>query len=61
MDSTHKTNEMGWYLYNLMIRNEEGVWVPGAHMLTMKEDSDIVAAGLRQVCLFTGYTLLTIL
>ena len=49
MDSTHKTNGMGWLLYNLMVRNEEGMWIPGAHMLTMREDSDVVAAGLRIV------------
>jgi len=49
MDSTHNTNQMGWLLYNLMIRNEQGDWVPGAHILTAREDSDIVAAGLCQV------------
>jgi len=40
---------MGWLLYNLMIQNEQGDWVPGAHILTAREDSDIVAAGLCQV------------
>ena len=49
MDSTHKTNNLAWFLFNLMIRDEHGEWVPGAHILTSHQDSDIVAAGLREV------------
>jgi hypothetical protein len=50
MDSTHCTNELGWILYNLMVRDEWGSWIVAAHILTAREDSDIVAAGLREVC-----------
>ena len=32
-----------------MVRDEQGSWIPGAHMLTAREDSDIVAAGLQTV------------
>ena len=49
MDSIHKINGMGWLLYNLMVWNKEGMWIPGAYMLIIKEDSDVVAAGLRIV------------
>jgi hypothetical protein len=49
MDSTHDTNELKWQLYNLLIRDEVGQWIIGAHILTAREDSDIVAAGLREV------------
>ena len=49
MDSTHQTNKLSWLLYTLMVRDEYGSWIPGAHMMTAREDSDIVAVGLRQV------------
>jgi hypothetical protein len=49
MDSTHDTNELKWQLYNFLIRDEVGQWIIGAHILTAREDSDIVAAGLREV------------
>ena len=51
MDSTHKTNDLEWLLYNLLVRDEVGQWVIGAHILTAREDSDIVATGLREVYL----------
>ena len=47
MDSTHKTNWLDWLLYTVMVRDEYASWVPTAHILTEKEDSDIMAAGLR--------------
>lgn len=49
MDSTHQTSKLSWLLYTLMVRDEYGSWVPGAHIITAHEDSDIVAAGLKQV------------
>ena len=49
MDSTHSTNELGWMLYNMMVRDECSQWVVAAHILTAREDSDIVAVGLREV------------
>lgn len=52
MDSTHQTNKLSWLLYTLMVRDEYGSWIPGAHMMTAREDSDIVAIGLRQVSIF---------
>jgi hypothetical protein len=47
MDSTHQTNHLEWYLYNLCVRDEQGSWCPVAHILTAREDSDITAEGLR--------------
>jgi len=58
MNSTHCTNKLSRLLYNLMICDEEGSWVPGAQMLTGREDSDIVAADLRQVSPFFSTVLL---
>lgn len=49
IDATHHTNKLRWLLYTLMVRDEQGLWMPCAYMMTRLEDSDIVAAGLRQV------------
>lgn len=49
MDSTHNTNQLKWKLFTLMIRDECGSWIPGAHMLTSNEDGDIIGEFLRQI------------
>lgn len=55
MDATDHTDELKWQLYSLFIRNECEVWCPAAHMLTEKEDSDIVSARLRKVNNFVSF------
>ena len=52
MDCTQQTNKLSWLLYTLMVRDEYGSWIPGAHMMTAREDSDIVAVGFNQVSIF---------
>ena len=52
MDATYCTNEMRWLLYTLMVRDEQGKWIPGAHILTAKEDSDVLELGVKQVSIF---------
>lgn len=47
MDATHDTNRLKWYLFTLMIRDENSSWVPAAHMLLDHQDSDIIAEGLK--------------
>ena len=49
MDSTHKTNALGWRLFTLMTRTEEATWIPVAHMLVPVENGVIVAAGLKKI------------
>jgi hypothetical protein len=49
MDSTHKTNYLGWYLYTLMVRDPFGSHVPCAHVLVDSEDSNVLCAGLRRI------------
>lgn len=49
MDATHNTNGMRWILYTVMIRETHGTWVPGAHILTAKADSNVIRLGLEQV------------
>jgi hypothetical protein len=49
MDSTHKTNYLRWFLYTLVIRDSCGSFLPCAHLLLESEDSEILAAGLREL------------
>lgn len=49
MDSTHKTNKLGWYLFTVMVRDEGNSWIPYAYFLSMYEDGDILATTLRQI------------
>ncbi len=49
MDSTYKSNQLSWKLFTLMIQNEHGSWIPGAHMVSDNEDGDIVAVFLQQI------------
>lgn len=49
MDATHKTNWLGWLLYTISVRNNEGSWLPVAHFLTKEQDGDIIAASLIQI------------
>lgn len=49
MDSTHSTNQLKWKLFTLMIRDEYGSWIPGAHMLADAEDGDIIGEFLRLI------------
>lgn len=44
MDSTHQTNWLGWFLYTPLVRDECGAWRPCAHIITQKEDGNILAA-----------------
>jgi hypothetical protein len=54
MDSTHKTNKLGWYLTSLTVRNECSSWIPTAFFLHNKQDSDIIAASLCQIKRWCG-------
>lgn len=46
LDSTHKTNFLGWYLYTFMCRDEAGSFIPSCHLLTDGEDSNILAEAI---------------
>jgi hypothetical protein len=54
MDATHGTNKLGWYLYTVMVRDENGTHRPVAHFLTRRQDGDIVAAALKELRGWTG-------
>ena len=47
MDATHKTNQLGWLLYTLMVRNDYGSWLPTCHLLTEKPDGDILPLSFK--------------
>ncbi|MBO0793898.1 MAG: hypothetical protein J2P36_23510 [Ktedonobacteraceae bacterium] len=49
MDSTHKTNVLSWQLYTLMVRSNEGSWLPVAWFYTEKADGDIIRESLKTI------------
>ena len=49
MDATHKTNWLGWLLYTILVRDEQGSWLPVCHLLTEEQDGDIIAVALYQI------------
>jgi hypothetical protein len=49
MDSTHKMNYLGWYLFTVMVRDSYGSYWRCAHLLTDSEDSSIIARWLRVI------------
>lgn len=53
-DSTHKFNIHNYNLFTFMCRNEAAIWVPGAHCLVERENSDILALALRTIYEWTN-------
>ena len=43
MDSTHKTNQLEWKLFTIMVRDEHGCWIPVAHALISNEFGELIA------------------
>lgn len=54
LDSTHCTNKLGWFLFTLVVRDEQGSFIPCAHFLSSNEDGDIIGASLRVIREWTG-------
>jgi hypothetical protein len=54
MDSTHCSNKLGWPLYTVMVRDEQGHQRPVAHFLARRQDGDIVASALKELRRWTG-------
>jgi hypothetical protein len=47
LDSTHKTNYLGWYLYTIMVRDSNACWCPTVHLLTDGEDAGVLSRAIR--------------
>jgi hypothetical protein len=43
MDSTHKTNQLKWKLFTIIVRDNYGCWVPVAHALLSNEFGELIA------------------
>jgi hypothetical protein len=43
IDSTHKTNQLGWKLFTLMARDQYASWHPVAHALLSNEFGELIA------------------
>lgn len=49
MDSTYNTNQWGWHLFTLYIRDSYGCWDVGGHFFLAGEDSKAVSKGLQAI------------
>jgi hypothetical protein len=54
MDSTHNTNQAGWYLFTIVMRNKYGSHVPVAFFLTSHQNSTIITACLKKIIAWAG-------
>jgi MULE transposase domain len=43
MDSTHKTNQLEWKLFTIMVRDTYACWLPVAHALMSNEFGELIA------------------
>ncbi len=49
MDSTHKTNQLEWKLFTLMVRDKHACWLPVAYGLLSNEFGELIAEFLLAV------------
>ena len=49
MDSTHKTNQLEWKLFTIMVRDKHACWLPVAHALMSNEFGELIAEFLLVV------------
>ena len=61
IDSTHKTNQLEWKLFTLMIRDQYGSWRPVAHGLLSHEFGELIAELLLVLKRWTNWKLRYIL
>lgn len=61
-DSTHKMNAWGHSTYSFLVRDEHGIWIPGAHCVVEGESPEVLAHAMkvfRQWCDWTPHYVLT--
>lgn len=49
IDSTHKTNQLEWKLFTLMVRDSHACWIPIAHALLSNEFGELIAQFLLTI------------
>ena len=54
-DSTHKTNTWGHNMFSFLVRNEEVLWIPGAHCVVERGNSEILAYALQTFKKWCGW------
>ena len=54
-DSTHKTNAWGHNMFSFLVRNEQGIWIPGAHCVVERENSEILAHTMKAFKRWCGW------
>jgi len=53
-DSTHKTNTWGHNMFSFLVRNEQGIWIRGAHCVVERENSEILAHAMKTIKKWCG-------
>jgi len=57
IDSTHKTNQLEWKLFTLMVRDLYACWLPVAHALMSNEFGELIAEFLLVIKKWTTWNL----
>jgi hypothetical protein len=57
IDSTHKTNQLEWKLFTIMVRDKFGCWHPAAHTLLSHEFGELIAEFLLVLKRWTNWKL----
>ena len=54
-DSTHKMNMWDHNMFSFLVRNEQGIWIPGAHCVVERENSEILAHAMKTFKKWCGW------
>lgn len=57
IDSTHKTNQLEWKLFTLIVRDTYACWLPVAHALVSNEFGELIAEFLLVIKQWTTWNL----
>jgi hypothetical protein len=53
-DATHKLNKWGYNMFSYLVRNEHNVWIPTAHCVVDRKNSEILAKSLEYLKSWCG-------
>ena len=51
-DSTHKVNKRRHNMFSFLVRDKHGVWIPAAHCVVDREESEVISKAL---CVLKGW------
>lgn len=54
-DSTNKTTTWGHNVFSFLVRNEQGIWIPGTHCVVEGENPEILALAMKTFKKWCGW------